>query len=268
MLAALLASARPLLDLRRGRPVDQVLREQGEAGQIERRVTVRLALIGLALIAIVTILALAVPSFTLLGGALLAVAAVCLVPFVSHTGIIGLLRPLGERSKGVLPIALVELEATATRSIALAAIAGLAVYGSLAIGGARSDLIHGVESAIHQDSDTAQLWVTSGDNVFNTDSFKTGNVPRELARAPGVSAVRADQGGLLTVGDRRMLIRGHEPGIPTIVQSSQILQGDYYAASRLMRQGGWATVSQGFAAERHLHVRDPSPCLCRPARCP
>ena len=256
VLAALLASARPLLDLRRGRPVDQVLREQGEAGQsIERRVTVRLALIGLALIAIVTILALAVPSFTLLGGALLAVAAVCLVP-LAHTGIIGLLRPLGERSKGVLPIALVELEATATRSIALAAIAGLAVYGSLAIGGARSDLIHGVESAIHQDSDTAQLWVTSGDNVFNTDSFKTGNVPRELARAPGVSAVRADQGGLLTVGDRRMLIRGHEPGIPTIVQSSQILQGDYYAASRLMRQGGWATVSQGFAAERHLHVRD------------
>jgi putative ABC transport system permease protein len=256
VLAALLASARPLLDLRRGKPVDQVLRERGEAGQnIDRRVTIRLALVGFSLIVIVTVLALAVPSFTLLGGVLLAVAAVCLIP-LAHKAIIGLLRPLGERSKGVLPIALVELEATATRSIALAAIAGLAVYGSLAIGGARSDLIHGVENAIHQDSDPAQIWVTSGDNVFNTDSFKSGDLPRKLAHTPGVISVRADQGALLTVGNRRMLIRGHASNIPTIIQSTQILHGDFYNASRRLRQGGWATISQGFAAEQHLHVGD------------
>jgi putative ABC transport system permease protein len=270
VLAALLASARPLLDLRRGRPVDHVLREQGEAGQdIDRRVTVRLALTGGLLIVIVTALALAVPSFTLLGGVLLAVAAVCLVP-LAHKTIIGLLRPLGERSKGVLPIALVELEATATRSIALAAIAGLAVYGSLAIGGARSDLIHGVESAIHQDSDPAQLWVTSGDNVFNTDSFRSGRVSQELAHAPGVASVRADQGALLTVGDRRMLIRGHDANIPAIIQSTQLVQGDFYNASRLIRRGGWATISQGFAAERHLDVGDrfslPAPSGALPLR--
>lgn len=166
LLAAVLASARPLLDLRRGRPIDQVLRETGEAGQnIDWDVMIRLALLGGFLILIVTVLALALPSFTLLGGVLLAVAAVCLVP-LAHTTIIGALRPLGERSKGVLAIAIVELEATATRSIALAAIAGLAVYGSLAIGGARSDLIHGVERAIHQDSDPAQIWVTGGDNAL------------------------------------------------------------------------------------------------------
>jgi putative ABC transport system permease protein len=217
----------------------------------------------------VTVLALAVPSFTLLGGVLLAVAAVCLVP-LAHKTIIGVLRPVGEHSKGVLPIALIELEATATRSIALAAIAGLAVYGSLAIGGARSDLIHGVESAIHQDSDPAQVWVTSGDNVFNTDSFRAGDVPRALARAPGVASVRADQGALLTVGERRMLIRGHGAGIPTIIQSTQILHGDFHTASRLVRAGGWATISQGFAGERHLAIGDrfslPTPSGALPLR--
>jgi putative ABC transport system permease protein len=256
LLAALLASTRPLLDLRRGRPVDQVLREQGEAGQnIDKRMTVLLAFVGVALILVVTVLALTVPSFTLMGGVLLAVAAVCLVPF-AHTTVVGMLRPLSERSKGVLPIAIIELEATATRSIALAAIAALAVYGSLAIGGARSDLIHGVETAIRQDSDPAQIWVTTGDNVFNTDSFRDGGISANLARAPGIASVRAGQGALLDVGDRRMLIRGHSKNIPTMIQSSQLLHGNFYHASKLVREGGWATISQGFAEERHLRVGD------------
>jgi putative ABC transport system permease protein len=254
LLAAMLASARPLLDLRRERPIDQVLREQGEAGQsIDRSVVIRLALLAVVLILIVTILALAVPSLTLIGGVLLAVAAVCLVPF-AHTAIIGMLRPLSEHSKGVLPIAIVELEATATRSIALAAIAGLAVYGSLAIGGARSDLIHGVEAAIHEDSNPAQIWITSGDNVFNTDSFRPGSIPTRIARAPGIASVRADQGALLNVGNRRMLIRGHSDSTPIIIQSSQLIDGNLLRASALIRRGGWATISQGFALEQHLHV--------------
>jgi putative ABC transport system permease protein len=256
LLAALLASTRPLLDLRRGQPIDKVVRETGEAGQsIPRRVALVLGLLGLALVLLVTVLALAVPSFTLVGGVLLAVAVGCLVP-CAHIAVIGILRPLSERSKGVLPIAVVELDATATRSVALAAIAALAVYGSLAIGGARSDLIHGVETAIHQDSDPAQIWVTSGDNVFNTDSFHSGQAPAEIARVPGVMSVRADQGALLNVGDRRLLIRAHGNMGPTAIQSSQLVYGNYRRASELIRQGGWATVSQGLASERHLHVGD------------
>jgi putative ABC transport system permease protein len=254
LLAALLASTRPLLDLRRGRAVDEVMREQGEAGQsIARRVMIALALIGGALVIVVSALALAVPSLTLLGGVLLAVAAVCLVP-CAHTGMIAILRPFSERSKGVLPIAVVELEATATRSIAIAAIAALAVYGSLAIGGARSDLTHGLQAAIHQDSDSAQVWVTTGDNVFNTDSFHAGQVPVEIAHAPGVASVRADQGTLLNVGDRRLLIRAHDSNIPNTIQSSQVVKGDLNHASELIRRGGWATISQGFASERRLRV--------------
>ncbi|HXQ00119.1 MAG TPA: FtsX-like permease family protein, partial [Solirubrobacteraceae bacterium] len=256
LLAALLASARPLLDLRPGLPIDKVLREPGEAGQsVERRLVLAFALLGGLLVLVVTVLALAVPSFTLVGGALLAVAAVCLVPF-AHRLTLGILRPLSERSKGISSVAIVELEATATRSIALAAIVALTVYGSLAIGGARSDLIHGLETAIHQDSDPAQVWVTTGDNVFNTDSFRAARASVEIARAPGVASVRSDQGALLNVGNRRLLIRAHSSDTPTVIQSSQLLYGSFHRASDLIRAGGWATVSQGFASERNLHVGD------------
>ena len=256
VLAALLASVRPLLDLRPGLPSDNVMREQGEAGQsISRRVVVTSALIGAALVLLVTVLASVVPSLTVIGGVLLAAAAVCLVP-ITQTPLIGILRPLSERSKGVLPVALAELEATATRSVALAAIVALAVYGSLAIGGARADLTRGLETAITQYEQTADLWVTTGDNVFNTDSFTASGVQATIARLPGVASVRTGQGALLNVGDRRLMIRAHNPSTPGIIQSSQVVHGNLTKASMLVRRGGWATVSQALATELGLHVND------------
>jgi putative ABC transport system permease protein len=254
LLAALSASVRPLLDLLPGRAMDAVVHEQGETGQsIPRRTTAMLAALGLVLTLAVTLAALEIPSSTIVGGVLLAAAAVCFIPFAYRTGL-ALLRPLSERSKGVLGIAVVELEATATRSVALAAIAALAVYGSLAIGGARTDLIRGLQTAIAQYEGTADIWVSTGDNVFNTVSFRAGGIQAAIARAPGVKAVRADQGTLLDVGDRRMLIRAHNPSLPTIIQSSQLIHGNFEQASALIRRGGWATISQGFAAEGDLHV--------------
>lgn len=256
VLAALLASARPLLDLRPGLPNDKVMRESGEAGQsISKRVVVGAALSGGALVLFVTVLALAAPGLTVIGGVLLAAATVCLVP-ATHTALIGILRPLGERSKGGLHVALTELEATATRSVALAGIVALAVYGSLAIGGARADLTRGLETAITQYERTADLWVTSGDNVFNTDSFVAPGVQAAIARLPDVASVRAGQGALLNVDERRLMIRAHNPDTPGIIQPSQVVDGNLARASELIRRGGWATVSQALASELGLHVGD------------
>ncbi|HEY5194311.1 MAG TPA: FtsX-like permease family protein [Solirubrobacteraceae bacterium] len=254
--AALLASVRPLLDLRPQRPMDMVMHQQGEAGQsIPTRTMSALAATGVALVLIVTVVALAIPRLTIVGGALLAIAAVCLLP-LAFRAVIAALRPFCERSKGVLPIAIVELEATATRSVAVAAIAALAVYGSIAIGGARTDLIRGLETAIAQYEGTADIWVTTGANVFNTDSFHADGIQSAIARAPGIASVRSDQGALLDVGNRRLMIRVHSASTPAIIQSSQLIEGNLIQASKLIRRGGWATVSQGFANEFGLHVND------------
>jgi putative ABC transport system permease protein len=256
VVAALFASLRPLLDLRPGLALDAVMHEQGEAGQsVTRRVTVALALTGAALVLFTTLLSLAVPRLTIVGGVLLALAAVCLIP-LSYSGVLAALTPLGDRSRGMLSHALVELHATATRSTALAAIAALAVYGSLAIGGARRDLTRGIETAVTEYEGTTDIWVTTGENVFNTTSFQAGRAAAVIARAPGVASVRADDGGLVDIGGRRLLIRVHQPDTPEMLQSSQLVHGGFAEATRLIRGGGWASVSEGFAVENHLKVGD------------
>jgi len=257
LLASLVASLPPLLDLRPGRPVDAVLHETGEAGQgITTRTIVTFAAAGGALLLAVTVIVLELPDLTILGGILLALVALCLIPAVFAV-LAWIITPLSERIGGsMLALAVVELRATATRSIALAGVASLAVYGSVAIQGARHDLNSGLNAAITQYLSTADVWVTTGENVFTTDSFRAGGTVAAIRRAPGISSVRIYQGGLLDVGDRRLWIRARPPSDSAMLQSSQLLGGNFAHATVLLRHGGWAAISQGFAEERHLRVGD------------
>ncbi|HSZ69452.1 MAG TPA: FtsX-like permease family protein [Solirubrobacteraceae bacterium] len=257
VLAALVASLIPALDLREDRALDNVLREPGEPGQnITKRVALWLGLAGLALLVAVTTIVIALPSLTVIGGILLALAAVCFIPSTFALALKAI-APFSERARGMLGLAVVELRAGATRSIALAAIAALAVYGSIAIQGTRNDLDQGLNKAIVQYLGTAEIWVTTGDNVFTTDSFNAGNAVHLLARSPGIASVRIYQGGLLDVGSRRLWIRARPPGDSEVLQPSQMLEGNFVHASSLIRRGGWAAVSNGFASEHHLRVGSP-----------
>lgn len=253
VLAALFASLPPVLDLRSNRPLDAVVHETGEVGQsITRRTTLALSAAGGSLIVAVSAIVLLAPALTVIAGVFLALAVLCLIPGVFAV-VLWALTPISERMQ-MLGLAVVELKATATRSVALAGVAALAVYGSVAIQGARADLNRGLDEAIVQYIGTADVWVSTGDNVFTTDSFRAGNALAAIAHAPGVASVRAYQGGLLDVGSRRLWIRARPPQDSAVLQSSQLLHGGYAQASRLIRQGGWAAVSGGFAAERDLHV--------------
>src|SRR6202034_3535217 len=125
----------------------------------------------------------------------------CLIPAV-FAALAWVITPVSERISGsMLALAVVEFRATATRSIALAGVASLAVYGSVAIQGARHDLTNGLNAALTQDLATADGWVTTGANVFTTDSFHANGAPAAIARAPGIASVGVYQGGLLDVGD-------------------------------------------------------------------
>ena len=255
LLAALLAALPPTLDMNPRRPIDAALHEPGEAGHgIGGSSIATAGGIGVALLVAVTIVVFVAPGMTIVGGVLLALAAICLIPgvFALAGSLIG---PVSERLRGsMLALAVVELRATATRSVALASVAALAVYGSVAIQGARHDLTRGLNAAIAQYLETADIWVTTGENVFTTDSFLAQGAVKRIASMRDVASVRVYQGALLDVGSRRLWIRARPPEDSEMLQSSQLLQGNFKHATTLLRGSGWAAVSDGFARERNLKV--------------
>jgi putative ABC transport system permease protein len=257
LLATLLASAQPALDLLPGRPRDAARRRaSGGEAALSRRTETVLGMVALALIAAVTAIVLAWPGLTLLGGVLLAIATFALIPPVFALGS-HLIGRVGENLRGSAHILAVrELRATPMRSIALAGVAALAVYGSVAIGGARADLMRGLDRATVEFFSSAQVWVTTGMNDLTTTSFQPGDAIARIEHVKGVRSVRIYQGGLLDVGQRRLWIRARPPGDSVVLQRSQLIEGSYARASALIRRGGYAAVSEGFASERHLHLGD------------
>ncbi len=162
---------------------------------------------------------------------------------------------IGERvPSSSLIVVVSELRAVTTRTVALAGIAALAVYGSVAIGGARADLIHGLDSSFSEYLGTAELWVTTGGNDLTTNSFRAEGSIQVLASTPGVASVRVYQGGYLDVGSRRMWVIARPAADSTLIPASQLLRGNLARATQLVRGGGWATVSAAFAEEHRLGV--------------
>ncbi len=256
VLATLLASVVPIRDLLPKQPLDAVLRTVGKAGHsVGPRITLASAMLGLAIVATITLFVLVAPNLSIAGGVMLGLAVVCLIPAFLAL-VIKVLSPLGDRLPGsMLGISLIELDGTATRSIALAGVAGLAVYGSVAVEGARHDLINGLDAAVTQYLDPAEVWVTTPEGSFLTvDPFRSDDLQAKIARAPGIASVRAYQGALLDVGTRRLWIRARPVGDRAPIQASQLMQGNLARATGLLRRGGWAVVSNGFAAERHIRV--------------
>lgn len=257
IVAAVGASMPPALDLRRGRPLDAVLRETGEAGhRVSERTAWLLGVIGAAIVLIVSAMVLLAPALSVLGGVLLALAVVCVV-LPGFMLCVRALVPLSQRIRGsMLALAVIELRATTTRSVALAAVASLAVYGSIAVLGARQDLIRGLDDAVTEYLSTAQIWVSTSDNTLNVDGFRAAGALSRIRATPGVASARPYWGALLDVSDQRMWVRARAADAPRMLEGSQIVEGSLKTASARLRRHGWATVSSAFASSRHLKVGD------------
>jgi putative ABC transport system permease protein len=252
VLATVLASLSPVLDLRPSLPADAVFREAGPGGGLLGERTMRsCGVLGLGLIAAVGALVAAVPSLTIVGGVVLAVTTVLLVPPMLAAVAHWFPRLTAGSHSGAAILAGAELRATSTRSVALGAIVALAVYGSVAIGGARDDLLRGIETATAQYHGTAAVWVADGSNVFNTDGFPVA-LAKRVARVEGVRSVRVYRGGLIDIGNRRLWVRARPDDDPAMFEASQLISGDFTRAQQLIRRGGWGAVSSGFAHEHGL----------------
>lgn len=256
VLAASLASLRPLLDLRPGLPVTSVFREAGEPGEGVSRGGVAVAAVaGVSLVATTTAVVLAVPSVTILGTVVLAVAAFLITPAAFVAAAAGVER-VGARTRraNLVVIAMRELADAKTRSIVLAAVGGLAVYGSVAIEGAHADLLRGVDRATGEYWATADLWITTGNPGLTTSTFEAAAAIRAVERAPGVVDVRAYRSSLLDAFGRRIWVVGRPTGDRQMLPPSQLLEGDPDVAARRLRSGGWAAVSKNLADSRGLRI--------------
>src|SRR3984885_5996470 len=254
--AACLASGVPLLDLRHGRARDAVYRDLGDPGNaLDKRAQQALFAAALAVLLAATLVFVLAPSAAILAGAMLALATVLAVPLV-FAGVLYGARWVGARCKTLtsLPVALASLQATTMRSLALAATGAVALFGSVALGGSRDDLLRGIHSFASSYVADADIWVSNpGDNQAVNEISPDG-YSSAIAHVQGVASVSSFQGGFLQLGDRRVWVIARPPGGSREVLRTQIVSGAPRQAQTRLAQGGWVAVSQQIAAEYHTGV--------------
>ncbi len=253
-----LASSLPLLDLRRGRSPDAIYMQTGEpSNTLSRRAQLVLLALALALLATASVIYGLAPSAALLASVALALATVLAIPAAFAAVLAGAGR-LSERAQRLptLALALAGVRSTTLRSLALAATGAVALFGSVALGGARANLLDGIRGFARSYAADAQIWIGEpGDNQATGQLDGDGGA-RRISRLPGVAEVQRFQGAFLTFGSRRVWIIARPPGGADHVLATQTLGGarSVRAAERRLAAGGWIAVSRQIAEEHDVGV--------------
>ncbi|MGN6188606.1 MAG: ABC transporter permease [Conexibacter sp.] len=253
------AAAPPLLDLRRGRALDAVEHEQGEAGQrLPTRTRHGMAAAALALFAAAGVLVAVEPAATLVAIATVTVATALAIPTLC-VGAARLATWVAERMDWhALDLAAEGVRARTVRASTLAAMAAVAVCGCLAIEGAHRDVLRGLDRNFAEYLASGDVWVTAGgtENSLTTESFPAAAVARRLAAVPGVARVDPYYGSLLDIENRRVWViaRGGRDRAP--IPPSQLVEGDLRTATSRLRSGRWIAVSNALARKQHVGVGD------------
>jgi len=253
VLATCLASILPLLDLRRGRALDAVRGENGVPGRaLGPSTQARLAVAAAALVVTRILVVSLWPSIALAASALLALATVMAVPLVLAL-VLRAAAWLARRAQRltVLPVALASLQGATLRSLALAATGAVAIFGSIALGGARQDLLRGIAGFAHSYAADAPVWVINPDDNQAAHDFLAGDSQTRIAHLPGVATVQAFQGQFIELAGRRVWIIARPPGASREVLASQTVQGTPASAERRLYEGGWVVASKQLTEALH-----------------
>lgn len=242
------AAATPLADLRAGRALNAIFGTASHPGQsISTGVRGRLALASVALVLAASAMVALWPATTLLAVGTLILATLLAMPAIV-AGILGVADQLERVDRApplVIPVG--ALRAAPVRSLALAATCAVAVTGALAIGGARDDLLHGLDQTEYYG--TADIWISQQGDALGLEPFRP---PAGIEAIPGVASVRRYTGGLLDIGDRRSWVVAHPVEDSMMVPPSQVRDGNFATANARLRSGGWVTVSDRIAQERRV----------------
>jgi putative ABC transport system permease protein len=207
-----------------------------------------------------TVILIAAPRAAIVGIASLIVAMLLLLP-EALAGLVAAFDRLGRSVPGVSPyLAVIELRSGANRAraLAIAATGAIAVFGSVAIQGAHSNLQKGLDRLVHQLNTSTTLWVIppGSQNLLATTPFRAIPISA-LEHLPGVTAVEPLRAGLLDYEARRVWVLAPPPGAAYPIPPSQLVSGDLATTAARVRAGGWAVISQAVASEHHLHVGQP-----------
>jgi putative ABC transport system permease protein len=257
VLVTCVASMVPLLDLRRGRALDAVYIEARESGDMLGPGTPRnLALAAAVLLAAATAILVLAPALALAACVVLAVAVVLAIPLI-FTGVLGAAEMATRRTDRFrsLSVAVMSLRATTLRSLALAATGAVALFGGVALGGARDDLLRGIEGYIHNYVAGAGIWIVNPSDPTAVDALPASDAAR-VEETPGVAGASVYQDGYLDIGKRRVWVLARPPGTDRAILESQIVAGNAAEAAAEIDEGGWIAVSDQLAAENHVRVGD------------
>jgi putative ABC transport system permease protein len=223
----------------------------------DRLVRARLAG-GLTGLAATTAILIAAPRAAFVGVLTLVIALVCLLP-VLFDGLVAAFDRLQERlldgAATVLAVTELQTPLTRVRSLAIALTAAVAVFGTVAVEGARVNLQHGLDETARQSDASAAIWVTprGESSVLATAPFVDVD-SATLRRVAGVRSVGLYRGSFLNWGDRRLWVRALPVSAEEPIPSSQLISGDLRTAVGEIRAGGWAVLSQALANEHGLRV--------------
>jgi putative ABC transport system permease protein len=256
VLATCVASGVVLLDLRRGRPRDAVYLDDGVAGDALAGTAQRRLFAGaVALLAGAGALYALLPTAAIAATAILALATVLAVPLMLG-GVLRAMRILAGRFERLvaLPVALASLRTTTLRSLALAATGAVALFGSVALGGSRENLLRGIGSFAHSYVAAADIWVTNPGDEQAVDELSARGAAARIRAVPAVAGVQSFQGGFLQLGSRRVWIIARPPSASRQLLDSEIVRGGSAGALARLSEGGWIAVSQQIAEEHHTGV--------------
>jgi putative ABC transport system permease protein len=256
VLVTCLASTLPLADLRRSAHRDAIYLQSGlPGGALGRRAHLWCLSGALAMLMLASALFAAAPSSALLASIALALATVLAVP-IAFAAVLAVARGVSERAPRLptLAIALGGVRATTLRALALAATGAVALFGSVALGGARANLISGIQGFAHSYAADAPIWVGEAEDNQATRQLAGDGGAGKIARLAGVSSVAKFQGAFLTLGRRRVWVIARPPGGARSVLASQTIGGAAVGRrteGRLAR-GGWIALSRQIAAAQHV----------------
>lgn len=221
----------------------------------------RLTITGLALLVAAGAITVLAPDAAVVALIALVGALVLLMPAILAGAVAALdwVSRHTPRLLAALELALPQLRGGewAGRSVAIATIGAVAVFGGVALEGARSNLQAGLEDVSNEMVDIADLWVAPDGpgSLFGTMPFRDHDRQR-LAAVAGVRRVGLYRAALLDIGERRALVLAPPRTTDQLLPPGQLRSGNLTQATGRVRAGGWATVSQALADQLKVKVGD------------